>query len=246
MAFLQLNQAGLATDAKGARRAITGCQPRPHPQLYVCACAAQAFCRSSAAARACIRAAGFRDGTVLPQETLYQVFRDPNTAQQCAVIIGSNPRWDEIVPGAEPDSSRAPFRLSSAHQGSATAGLQPPAYWMTTGALSVDTAASIITANSPQPVFAYRWTGMRARIIFWSISANCSASLYGLEVAYIFIDFDGGTPVPGLCSDDNSAGRDFLGAQMRSYWSEFARNGDPGRGRSGAPLCGSPGNSDPT
>ena len=36
-----------------------------------------------------------------------------------------------------------------------------------------------------------------------------------------------------LVSDQNTPGRDWLSAQMRSYWTQFARTGEPGRGTGG-------------
>ncbi|MBK6508063.1 MAG: carboxylesterase family protein [Haliea sp.] len=89
-------------------------------------------------------------------------------------------------------------------------------------------------ANSPQPVFAYRWDWDEGGKNFLVDYSALLGAAHGLEVAYIFNDFEDGIAVPGLYNSDNSPGRDLLGAQMRSYWSEFARKGDPGRGRSGA------------
>ena len=34
-------------------------------------------------------------------------------------------------------------------------------------------------------------------------------------------------------TDENIQGRDILAAQMRSYWTQFAHTGEPGKGRSG-------------
>jgi para-nitrobenzyl esterase len=97
----------------------------------------------------------------------------------------------------------------------------------------VDGAADIITANGSQPVFAYRWDwdeGGKNWLVDYS---QLLGAAHGLEVAYIFGDFDNGIAVPGLYNDDNIPGRDLLSTQMRSYWSEFARTGAPGRGRNG-------------
>ncbi len=84
-----------------------------------------------------------------------------------------------------------------------------------------------------RPVFAYRWDwdeGGKNWLIDYS---QLLGAAHGLEVAYIFGDFDNGILVPGLYNDDNIPGRDLLSMQMRSYWSEFARTGAPGRGRNG-------------
>jgi para-nitrobenzyl esterase len=82
-------------------------------------------------------------------------------------------------------------------------------------------------------VFAYRWDWDEGGKNFLVDYSELLGAAHGLEVAYIFDDFDDGILVPGLYNKDNIPGRDLLGAQMRSYWTEFARTGMPGRGRNG-------------
>jgi para-nitrobenzyl esterase len=87
--------------------------------------------------------------------------------------------------------------------------------------------------NSVTPVYAYRWDwdeGGKSFIVDYSELLGAG---HGLEVPYLFHDFEGSITAPGLYNDENIPARDLLAAQMRSYWSEFARTGSPGRGRDG-------------
>ncbi|MEZ5572563.1 MAG: hypothetical protein R3E64_11135 [Halioglobus sp.] len=176
---------------------------------------------------------GFRDGTVLPEATLYTVFSDPTRYNSVPLITGTNRDEMKLFLAQNPDYVERRFGFiphikDPAAFNSAAAYLSDN--WK---ALAVDGAASIIAASGSQPVFAYRWDwdeGGKNLLVDYS---ELLGAAHGLEVAYIFNDFAGGIGAPGLYNDDNSPGRDLLGAQMRSYWSEFAHNGTPGRGRNG-------------
>ena len=56
---------------------------------------------------------------------------------------------------------------------------------------------------------------------------------HGLEIPFVFGRFELGRFRRALFSDENEPGRLTLSEQMRSYWLEFARAGDPGRGLAG-------------
>ena len=177
---------------------------------------------------------GFRDGKVLPRDTLYKVFRDPKRYNSVPLITGTNRDEMKLFLAQSPEFVERRLGLIP-HIKDLRAYNALAAYlsdnWK---ALAVDTPADIIAANSPHPVFAYRWDwdeGGKNLLVDYSELLGAG---HGLEVAYIFNDFEGGIAVPGLYNSDNTPGRDMLGAQMRSYWSEFAINGAPGRGRSGS------------
>jgi para-nitrobenzyl esterase len=176
---------------------------------------------------------GIRDGTVLPLATLYDVFRDPARYNSVPLITGTNRDEMKLFLAQSPEFVERRFGiLPRIKDPQAYNGLA--AYlsdnWK---ALAVDGAADIIAANAAQPVFAYRWDwdeGGKNWLVDYS---ELLGAAHGLEVAYIFNDFEGGISVPGLYNKDNIPGRDLLAAQMRSYWTEFAKTGVPGRGRNG-------------
>ncbi|HEY6132194.1 MAG TPA: carboxylesterase family protein, partial [Halioglobus sp.] len=176
---------------------------------------------------------GFRDGTVLPLATLYDVFSDPARYNSVPMITGSNRDEMKLFLAQNPHFVERRFGILP-HIKDTQAFNSMAAYlsdnWK---ALAVDGAADIIAANASQPVFAYRWDwdeGSKNWLVDFSTLLGAA---HGLEVAFIFDNFEEGIVVPGLYDKDNIAGRDLLAAQMRSYWSEFARTGAPGRGRNG-------------
>tara|TARA_B110000503_G_scaffold63792_1_gene100648 strand:- start:28050 stop:29894 length:1845 start_codon:yes stop_codon:yes gene_type:complete len=177
---------------------------------------------------------GFRDGTVLPRDTLYKVFRDPKRYNSVPLITGTNRDEAKLFLAQSPEFVER--RLGFIPQIKDPRAYNALAAYLSDNwkALAVDTVADIIAANSSQPVFAYRWDWDEGGKNWLVDYGELLGAGHGLEVAYIFNDFDSGITVPGLYNSDNTPGRDLLGAQMRSYWSEFARNGAPGRGRSGS------------
>jgi para-nitrobenzyl esterase len=231
---LQLQHAGLATDAEGAKAAQLLMSNEDIRTFMYSRSAEQILAGIGGGAGMYTAPQGFRDGTVLPRETLYQVFRDPDHYNSVPLITGTNRDEMKLFLAQNPEFVERRLGIIP-HIKDPQAYNTLSAYlsdnWK---ALAVDTAASIIAANSPQPVFAYRWDWDEGGKNFLVDYSALLGAAHGLEVAYIFNDFDDGIAVPGLYNSDNSPGRDLLGAQMRSYWSEFARNGDPGRGRSGA------------
>ena len=175
----------------------------------------------------------FRDGTVLPQDTLYTVFSDPSRYNSVPLITGTNRDEAKLFLAQDPEFVELRFGFLPRVK-DLQAYNELSAYltdsWK---AMAVDGIADIIAANSSEPVFAYRWDwdeGGKSWLIDYS---ELLGAAHGLEVAYIFGGFDGAIGAPGLYTDNNIAGRDLLGQQMRSYWSEFARTGVPGTGRSG-------------
>jgi para-nitrobenzyl esterase len=175
----------------------------------------------------------FRDGSVLPQDTLYTVFSDPSRYNSVPLITGTNRDEAKLFLAQDPEFVELRFGFLPRVK-DLQAYNELSAYltdsWK---AMAVDGIADIIAANSSEPVFAYRWDwdeGGKSWLIDYS---ELLGAAHGLEVAYIFGGFDGAIGAPGLYTDNNIAGRDLLGQQMRSYWSEFARTGAPGTGRSG-------------
>ena len=54
---------------------------------------------------------------------------------------------------------------------------------------------------------------------------------HGLEIGFIFRDFVGGLQLPFLYGEDSAVGRAELSKAMMNYWGHFAHTGSPGRGR---------------
>ena len=175
----------------------------------------------------------FRDGTVLPRDTLYKVFSDPSRYNNVPLITGTN--RDEAKLFLAQDPEFVELRFGFLPRVKDLQAYNEFTAYLSDGwkAMAVDGAADIIAANSSEPVFAYRWDWDEGGKNWFIDYSELLGAAHGLEVAYIFGGFDGAIGAPGLYTDNNIASRDLLGQQMRSYWSEFARTGAPGTGRSG-------------
>ncbi len=240
---LQLQNAGRAKDREAAR-AMQLLMSDEETRDFMYARSAQEILEGLTGGAGMYSAPyGFRDGAVLPESTLYEVFSDPARYNSVPLITGTNRDEIKIFLALDPDFVETRFGFLP-HIKDAQAFNRAAAYgsdnWK---ALAVDGVADIMAANgvqpdaaqpgAAQPVFAYRWDwdeGGKNWLIDYS---QLLGAAHGLEVGYIFGDFDNGILVPGLYNDDNIPGRDLLSAQMRSYWSQFARTGAPGRGRNG-------------
>jgi para-nitrobenzyl esterase len=230
---LQLQQAGLAADAAAARALQLSMSDDDIRKFIYSRTPQQILEGVSGGAGMYSAPQGFRDGTVLPQDTLYTVFSDPQRYNSVPLILGSNRDEMKLFLAQSPDFVERRFgflpRIKDPQAFNSVAAYLSD-IWK---ALAVDGAADSIVENATQPVFAYRWDWDEGGKNFLVDYSELLGAGHGLEVAYIFDDFEEGITVPGLYTDDNIPGRDLLGAQMRSYWSEFARTGDPGRGRNG-------------
>ena len=230
---LQLQNSGRAKDSKAARAAQMLMSDEETRDFMYSRSPQEILEGVSGGAGMYSAPQSFRDGTVLPQDTLYTVFSDPSRYNSVPLITGTNRDEAKLFLAQDPEFVELRFGFLPRVK-DLQAYNELSAYltdsWK---AMAVDGIADIMAANSSEPVFAYRWDwdeGGKSWLIDYS---ELLGAAHGLEVAYIFGGFDGAIGAPGLYTDNNIAGRDLLGQQMRSYWSEFASTGDPGNGRSG-------------
>ena len=230
---LQLQNSGRAKDSKAARAAQMLMSDEETRDFMYSRSPQEILEGVSGGAGMYSAPQSFRDGTVLPQDTLYTVFSDPSRYNSVPLITGTNRDEAKLFLAQDPEFVELRFGFLPRVK-DLQAYNELSAYltdsWK---AMAVDGIADIIAANSSEPVFAYRWDwdeGGKNWLIDYS---ELLGAAHGLEVAYIFGGFDGAIGAPGLYTDNNIAGRDLLGQQMRSYWSEFASTGAPGNGRSG-------------
>jgi para-nitrobenzyl esterase len=186
----------------------------------------------------------FRDGTVLPASTLYEVFKDPTLYNSVPLIIGTN--RDEVKLFLAQDPNFVDLRFGFLPHIKDPAAFNRQAAYASDAwkALSVDGVADIMGANGGQPVFAYRWDWDEGGKNFLVDFSQLLGASHAMEVGYLFGDFDHGVVIPGLYNSDNIPGRDLLSTQMRSYWTEFAKTGAPERGRNGVLPLWQPWNTD--
>lgn len=175
----------------------------------------------------------FRDGVVLPADSLYTVFSDPARYNSVPLVTGTN--RDEWKLFQALDSRYLERRFGFLPRIRDPDLYERTARYVSDGwrAGAVDAAAEIISAGGGAPVFAYRWDWDEGANGWLVDYASILGAAHGLEIGFIFDDYENGIAVPGLYNDENTPGRDWLAQRMRSYWAQFARSGDPGRGGSG-------------
>jgi para-nitrobenzyl esterase len=174
-----------------------------------------------------------RDGAVLPKDSLLSVFQSTEGYNDVPLMTGTNKDEARLFMAQNPEYVERRFgflpRIKDIDKYN-TASAYATDAWK---ARAVDEVAAVISANSTQPVYAYRWDwdeGANTWLVDYSTLIGAG---HGMEIAFIFDDFDGGILIPGFYNEDNIPGRDVLASQMRSYWSQFAATGNPASGREG-------------
>ncbi len=230
---LQLQNTGRATDPAAARAAQELMSDIQTRDFMYSLSAEQILEGISGGAGMYSAPQSIRDGTVLPLDSLFTLFLDPARYNSVPLITGSNRDEAKLFLAQSPEFVERRFgflpRIIDEQAYNALSAYLSD-NWKAT---AVDGTADLIAANGGKPVFAYRWDWDEGGKSFLVDYRKLLGAAHGLEVAYIFDSFEGGIMAPGLYTDENIPGRDLLAAQMRGYWSEFARTGSPNKGRDG-------------
>jgi para-nitrobenzyl esterase len=177
----------------------------------------------------------FPDGSVLPAEDTLSAIR-AGRYNAVPVMLGTNadenklfffldPRYVRRVLGVLPivKDEVAYFRDTDYATRS----------WKINGA---DEPARALSAVQPGRVFVYRWDWDEEGSILWADLGELIGAAHGLEIAFVFDHWSLGREARALYTKANEPGRKALSAAMQSYWAEFARSGDPGRGNGDFPA----------
>lgn len=173
----------------------------------------------------------FRDGLVLPADSLLEVFTDPQRYNSVPLITGAN--RDEQKLFSAMDSEFSQLRWGLIPQITDQANFDRVTAYYSDGwrLAAVDSPANVIASNAGAPVFAYRFDwdeGGNMLLVDWSTALGAA---HGMEIPFVLGDFERINPIPWFFNPFNRAGREALSAAMMGYWGEFARNGDPGGGQ---------------
>jgi len=174
-----------------------------------------------------------RDGVVLPKEHLLERFTDTQQYNSVPVMLGAN--RDEIKMFMVEDP-----RLVSNFLGVFPQIIDQQVYdrqshyisnqWRASG---VDEPARVLQQSQGDSVFAYRFDWDEAPS-GWPVDIQkLLGASHGLEIDFIFDDFERSLMFPMAYDDDNAPGRLKLSKSMMEYWAEFAYRGHPGKGVSG-------------
>lgn len=171
----------------------------------------------------------FSDGYVLLDSDVSNIFEDPANYSNVPLMIGSTRDETKLFMAASSDYVERSGRLIT--------GIRDlEAYNRDTGygtdiwrAEGTDRIAELISADHPDKVFAYRFDADDWRNFGFIDLKNLLGAAHVLEIPFIFGYFP--PPSKILFPDSTFDEIQLLSGAMMSYWTEFAHNGDPGRGR---------------
>jgi len=174
----------------------------------------------------------FRDGHVLPDLSTQEIFSDPDAHNRVPTILGTN--RDEPSLFMMQDPAYTTLWLGFLPR------LKDPALYQRQvkyGALAwkergVDRLANYMTQAGNPSVYAYRfdWDEEPSQ---WGFDLSVAlGAAHALEIAFVFGDFDSGMGRLGNIYP-NDAGQRALSDSMMSYWTHFARTGNPATGTQG-------------
>ena len=170
------------------------------------------------------------DGHVLPKQSLLELLAQPDQFNAVPVILGTNrdenklfmaqdSRWVDNLLGFIP-------RIKDPEKYSRYASYFSEQWKI----LSVDEPAERLTAHMPQQVFAYRFDWDNTPSSWLADMPALLGAAHGMEISFIFGDFEGGLEIPFVNTEDNLQDRLKLSEAMMSYWGHFAHHGYPSNG----------------
>jgi len=170
-----------------------------------------------------------RDGIVLPDKPMLELFADPATYNAVPVMLGGNRDESKLFLMGDPDLTTTRF------------GFVPKirdldAYNRVTGyysakwrAEAVEEVAAVLRKSQGDTVFTYRFDWDDEPDYGIVNLHDLLGAAHSTEVNFIFGD-DVTIGLPFLRSRANGPGRDALSDAMMGYWAGFAKDGAPGNG----------------
>ena len=175
----------------------------------------------------------FRDGVVLPDAEPLSVFESGNY-HQVPTILGTNRDENKLFMLMNPEYSETmllgllPINTDMNYYN--LAARYSADLWKVRG---VDEIAAAMFPHQPDSVFAYRFDWDEQPNVFGFNLAELLGAAHGLEITFAFNSPDDFI-IPQLSilanTNGNRPGRIYLAENMSSYWTAFARDGDPGTG----------------
>lgn len=165
-----------------------------------------------------------RDGHVLPPVHLTQALA---TGPQVPVLLGTNRDEYKLFMALDPKYVSRFFGL---HIKDEAIYERDAAYvsqlWR---AIGVD-APALALREAGAPVYSYRFDWDDEPKSMFADLPKLLGAAHGLEIGFVFDDEDSEFDPFGINTKENEEGRVKLARAMASYWVQFARTGNPGRG----------------
>ena len=179
--------------------------------------------------------ANFMDGHVLPAAPAAEVFSVAENHNQVPVILGTNRDEPTLFMSRDPRYVDNRFDLFYSLKDEAAYKRQVRYGARAWKARGVDELAQHMVASGNPNVYAYRWDwDEEPSVLGYDLSVALGAG-HALEIPFVFGDFSGGLGLDYIFPNDENQRR--LSESMMSYWTEFAYNGAPGRGRDRAEVA---------
>jgi para-nitrobenzyl esterase len=174
----------------------------------------------------------FRDDYVLPDAEPLTLFQ-AGTYNKVPTILGTNRDEFKLFMALNPEYTRLVMGLLPIVKDEAYYALSArylTDFWKV-GA--VDEIAAAMQANQGDTVYAYRFDWDEEPVIAGSDLGFILGAAHGLEITFVMNSSDTFL-VPSMrdmvYTETNRPGREFLASWMSSYWAQFAKTGDPGKG----------------
>jgi para-nitrobenzyl esterase len=175
----------------------------------------------------------FRDGHVLPDADPLERLA-AGRYNQVPTILGTNRDENRLFMAFDEDLARWRFGLFPQPHDPARYDAQADAMARAWKARAVDEPARRMRAAQGPSVFAYRWDWDEEPSLPWLFDGGrVLGASHGFEIPFVFGHWNLGPDSGRLFTRFNREGREALSATMRSYWTQFAATGAPGRGRGG-------------
>ena len=167
-----------------------------------------------------------RDGHVLPDASLPELFQDPSSYNSVPLITGTNRDEMKLFMLMNPKhvTRKGPFvqipdqstynRIAAYHSD----------VWKAT---AVDHIARTIASHQHAPVWAYRFDWDNLNSTPFIDFPNALGAAHALELPFVFGEFEKGAVIPLIYNNENKLERLSLSKQMMEYWGNFARSGNP-------------------
>ena len=176
----------------------------------------------------------FREGTVIPKQSLLKRLRRKSTYNAVPIILGTNRDENKLFMARDSRWVRNFLGLIPQVR-------EPQSYNLVAGYLArawkaqgVDQPAIQMRKTQGRSVYAYRFDWDEEPTRFGADLSMIVGAAHGFEIPFVFGHFDLGKEGNIIFDQANERGRLVLSEQMMSYWAEFAYRGDPGRGRDGS------------
>lgn len=222
---------GQASDREGAKKQVAAMDNRAIAQYLREKSVAELF------AVYAIRKEGeytcprlFEDGIVLPAGPLAHAFRPGAPFNRVPVMLGTNKDEEKLFLLFNEEYTTEIFgfipRLRDRDRYLRDADTITRIWRM----MAVDEIAKDLAKSMPGEVFAYRFDWDEEPNVLWFDIGEIIGAAHGFEIPFVFGHWNLGPDTGRLFDDSNLEGREVLSSAMRSYWSEFARSGHPGKG----------------